>query len=885
MGPFHLDDLMVALQAALFEKQDLGMTIDPDPANPHGPQMVVRYFGGCENTAFGWVMFECDRLLKCYSQGQDNFTRAALRPEVPDFYNMLERYLAAGQGRDASQWNRFWLSQDIHDKPRGEQPKSSNGTQPVALVAHEGQSLSLIHCRVYLRTQAMVMRNGKLEEAKGKKDQQSEQFAVHFCNHYADFARAEPAFAQLAALCRLISLADWIVQNRIPLDTELIRTYRQQIPVITPTRTPAHTASLKYPAGELQIYGGVDFGSRTFYGQDDGRAARLADPARTSEPQHRDEISWTIKTSGDPLAVVAVPTLPTQFKSNPQRKKKGIEFRPPGDDNQRPDGMLPPEPPNLAESDRRVLVSREPASLARIQFVREQQARAPPDESSPQDGLPVFDGSWSADSDRSTKMTREYIPLVTYLGITSNQQLPRPPPAGPPSTSPSAALAASGFQPESDRTSQFLTRLDSPLVSGPQRNEDIARGPPLLAVSERQLLVAREPIPLRTPEAASALGQEVFETADGQKTWNMPQMEQWNNPRSEQRANVQGVAGTEIRVADRLTLVSELGDIMVPFGSPVVDQQRAIMYYPTEPAGQHGIRGYYPQAGVLEFGDGMKLHFDSGGLLEQVSRRDGTSIRFRYQSRRDDSALRPIVESCEVVSTTGAARSGVYDLLDRGKTQPPVESSPKPVVPPASTPAAAEVASVSRPRETIEYSFMPETRGDTSTLRLETNPSTQRALLVRLSVPAVGSQQLAGAVRFASPDAAYTWRAALRSANVAESAIDSSTIVLRTPDGQPLEVRLSRQEGAAAAGESVELPLLVASATSSTEALPAEANVYVDVDVQWQTRDGVKSRRVSLPVRLVAQSRGNLMPLAMFVGLAGALGLGIWRIFAGRKAS
>ena len=109
-GPFHLDDLMLALQANFFGTEPLAVSIDPQPATPgkaKRPMQSVRYLGGCEDTALGWLLFECDRILKGLSQGEDNLTNKPMRPRIAGFYNMLE---LGEHFKEPAQQNRFSAS-------------------------------------------------------------------------------------------------------------------------------------------------------------------------------------------------------------------------------------------------------------------------------------------------------------------------------------------------------------------------------------------------------------------------------------------------------------------------------------------------------------------------------------------------------------------------------------------------------------------------------------------------------------------------------------------------------------------------------------------------------------------------------------------------------
>ncbi|MFH1440614.1 MAG: RHS repeat-associated core domain-containing protein, partial [Candidatus Omnitrophota bacterium] len=88
----ELDDLAVAVRSVYGyggkSPQDPGVSIGTEPSDVPG-QMKVRYDGQTNNTAFGSVMFESDRLLKCLTMGKDNITGAGVSSSVSGYKSML----------------------------------------------------------------------------------------------------------------------------------------------------------------------------------------------------------------------------------------------------------------------------------------------------------------------------------------------------------------------------------------------------------------------------------------------------------------------------------------------------------------------------------------------------------------------------------------------------------------------------------------------------------------------------------------------------------------------------------------------------------------------------------------------------------------------------
>ncbi|TMQ13765.1 MAG: RHS repeat-associated core domain-containing protein, partial [Deltaproteobacteria bacterium] len=194
-----------------------GMTIDPHPENPRGPVMLVRFF--CtDHTELGQVMFESDRLLKGYSVGTDNVTKARVTSSVPGYRSVTERGLDGGARNEL--WSRFWIV-----------------PEPVtAKVSDQGILFDPIRLRV--KTETMRFEGGKLVSAGGAKDPVAEDFAAHFTEHYAEFAKEQPAFAELETVAQAVALARWLKDSGVPADWGFVASVLAE-PYPTPTTTPS----------------------------------------------------------------------------------------------------------------------------------------------------------------------------------------------------------------------------------------------------------------------------------------------------------------------------------------------------------------------------------------------------------------------------------------------------------------------------------------------------------------------------------------------------------------------------------------------------------------------------------------------------------------------
>ena len=156
-----------------------GVTIDPDPKNPKAEQMLVRFFGGMENTHFGMVLLEADRQMKALSLGKDNITKEQVGVSVKGYHNMLELGFSNLGGKyNKNLWSRFWLVPE----------------QILVKLSEDKQSITFPDTKIRIKTETMRWRKGKLVPAKGQKDEKAEYFAAHFTKHYDDYAKEFPVY-------------------------------------------------------------------------------------------------------------------------------------------------------------------------------------------------------------------------------------------------------------------------------------------------------------------------------------------------------------------------------------------------------------------------------------------------------------------------------------------------------------------------------------------------------------------------------------------------------------------------------------------------------------------------------------------------------------------
>jgi hypothetical protein len=232
---FRLDDLAVALKVP--GDGFPGVSIE-------GPiqdgRMTVRYYGGTENTHFGQVMFEADRLLKSLSMGRDNVTKEILRPRVRGYESELRRFQSMGGAQRPKAWHRYWF-----------RPALISMTE-----SDDGQAMRFDNVKIEVKTEYVP----PIPEEES--EPAAEAFAQHFTEHFDEFAAQYPVFAELRELAKVAALAQWIKENGIPVES--LNPDAAVIPEAeTPKTTPIgyNQAFSLLPEGlwKHQMEGGVTF--------------------------------------------------------------------------------------------------------------------------------------------------------------------------------------------------------------------------------------------------------------------------------------------------------------------------------------------------------------------------------------------------------------------------------------------------------------------------------------------------------------------------------------------------------------------------------------------------------------------------------------------------
>ena len=242
-----LQQIAIALQWAIADRPE-GNYLSLDPIDPNNAWMRVRINAAAQDTDFGWIMFEADRLLKSYSLGSDTVVGSAIRSSIPDFQNQLQLISRNGKTQKQQGWSRFWLY------PRANEVETSSNAMRIKSAV------------IGIKTETMRWQNGKLVSAPGFIDPISQYFAEFITEHYVELADEALVFRQLEQLLRLLLVSEWVRKEKIPISLAWIadhsrRTFR--LPRITPGRrvskSKAQTQGNVRHFQRLEISGGVGF--------------------------------------------------------------------------------------------------------------------------------------------------------------------------------------------------------------------------------------------------------------------------------------------------------------------------------------------------------------------------------------------------------------------------------------------------------------------------------------------------------------------------------------------------------------------------------------------------------------------------------------------------
>lgn len=257
LPPLRLDDIVTVFRSVYDHGDAPSVSIDPVPADPNGPVMNIRHGPGTADTYVGWVLFEADRVMKTYSLGQDNQTGKPFRSKVPGYDRHLALRFGDRAAKGKERWERFWIVP----------------ARVTHRAARDGRA-ALTGVPLKLRTEAMVMKGGKLETAPGGQSSPgAAYFSTWFTDNYdkiaAESRSVPPAgsgmagevavLAELKRVAVLAAVAERLRDTGVPMPGWM-RDYPVRpfpFPATTPSTTITSEKKTAKGVTTYSVYGGV----------------------------------------------------------------------------------------------------------------------------------------------------------------------------------------------------------------------------------------------------------------------------------------------------------------------------------------------------------------------------------------------------------------------------------------------------------------------------------------------------------------------------------------------------------------------------------------------------------------------------------------------------
>lgn len=247
----RLDDVVTIFRCVYEQGEAPYVSIDPNPEDPKGPIMLSRHGKETENTYVGWILFETDRVMKAYSLGQDNITNEPVNTSIEGYQEVLDAQFELKPGKMV--WERYWIV-----------PAEVNKKQS------EKKELTLYDIPLKLKTEKMILRNGKLEtDPVGKSSKGADMFSKWFTRNYekiakentilppegSGFKESVPIFGELQRMALITAIAEQLRDQGVPFPLWMRDYDVKKFP--TPLTTPAITITREGTNSKLTIYGGV----------------------------------------------------------------------------------------------------------------------------------------------------------------------------------------------------------------------------------------------------------------------------------------------------------------------------------------------------------------------------------------------------------------------------------------------------------------------------------------------------------------------------------------------------------------------------------------------------------------------------------------------------
>ena len=265
LPPLRLDDVVTIFRSVYLHGEGPTVTIDPDPEDPTGPQMLVRHGEATDQSYVGWILYQADRLMKGYQIGEDNITRKLIPSSISGYEDVLETVFFGDDStsnrvtRDSGSWERFWIV-----------PSAARR------FAEAPGALTLLDVPLRVRTQPMKWENGQLVDDPDRAPSPgAAAFTQWFTDNYDGIAEEQfllpppasgitepvPVFAELRRIALITAIAETLRDQDVPLPFWM-RDYDVR-PVPFERTTPSLEVTRTKGNVQARIFGGVNLSPPT----------------------------------------------------------------------------------------------------------------------------------------------------------------------------------------------------------------------------------------------------------------------------------------------------------------------------------------------------------------------------------------------------------------------------------------------------------------------------------------------------------------------------------------------------------------------------------------------------------------------------------------------
>lgn len=257
MPPMRVDDIVTVFRSVYVFGEGPSVTIDPNPDDPENSAMIIKHGEATEGTYVGWILYQADRLMKCYMLGVDNVTSRDVVSKVPGYEDVLSTIYfgdgIANAAKHEGKWERFWIVPSKVDQ-----------------FSTKNNEVTIFDVPLKVRTQLMKWENGALvDDSLGKSSTGATSFSEWFTREYdaisneqfltppPEFGMNEPVavFSELRRIATITALAEKMRDQGVPIPFWMRNHQVSQVKF--EKYTPGMQVNRTRGSVRAQIFGGV----------------------------------------------------------------------------------------------------------------------------------------------------------------------------------------------------------------------------------------------------------------------------------------------------------------------------------------------------------------------------------------------------------------------------------------------------------------------------------------------------------------------------------------------------------------------------------------------------------------------------------------------------